>query len=338
MLIIVISTILTAATLLFVVTMPSMHQSINTHLLIAIVYVVVFLDGLARGFFAPAAFSLMASLVPRELYPNSSSWNSSCWQLAAVAGPAAGGLIYGFYGMSVTMGIVLLLMVLSISSLLMLKSKPVNVLEKKESMWSSLGEGIKFVFNTKMMLGAMTLDMFSVFFGGAVALLPVFANDILKVGAEGLGVLRAAPSAGAVITMLIMTRYTPAVRPWRNLIVAVTGFGICTILFGISKNFYLSIVFLFLVGAFDSVSVIIRSTIFQMLTPDHMRGRVSAVNTMFIGSSNEIGAFESGVTAKIMGTTRAVIFGGCMTVLIVAATFAKTKSLLPIRLVGKEFK
>ncbi|MNY09904.1 enterobactin exporter EntS [compost metagenome] len=240
--------------------------------------------------------------------------------------------------MSVTMGIVLLLMVLSISSLLMLKSKPVNVLEKKESMWSSLGEGIKFVFNTKMMLGAMTLDMFSVFFGGAVALLPVFANDILKVGAEGLGVLRAAPSAGAVITMLIMTRYTPAVRPWRNLIVAVTGFGICTILFGISKNFYLSIVFLFLVGAFDSVSVIIRSTIFQMLTPDHMRGRVSAVNTMFIGSSNEIGAFESGVTAKIMGTTRAVIFGGCMTVLIVAATFAKTKSLLPIRLVGKEFK
>lgn len=338
LLIIVISTILTAATLLFIVTLPAMHQSINTHLLIAVIYSVVFIDGLARGFFAPAAFSLMASLVPRELYPNSSSWNSSCWQLAAVAGPAAGGLIYGFYGMSVTMAIVLLLMVLSISSLLMLKSKPVTQTEKKESMWKSLGEGIKFVFNTKMMLGAMALDMFSVFFGGAVALLPVFANDILKVGAEGLGILRAAPSAGAVITMLIMTRYTPAVRPWRNLIVAVAGFGICTILFGISKNFYLSVFFLFLVGAFDSVSVIIRSTIFQMLTPDHMRGRVSAVNTMFIGSSNEIGAFESGVTAKIMGTTRAVIFGGCMTVLIVITTFSKTKSLLPLRLVGKEFK
>lgn len=338
LLIIVISTILTAATLLFVVTLPVMHQSINTHLLIAVIYTVVFIDGLARGFFAPAAFSLMASLVPRELYPNSSSWNSSCWQLAAVAGPAAGGLIYGFYGMSFTMGIVLLLMILSISSLLMLKRKPVTPIEKKESMWKSLGEGIKFVFNTKMMLGAMALDMFSVFFGGAVALLPVFANDILKVGAEGLGVLRAAPSAGAVITMLIMTRYTPAVRPWRNLIVAVAGFGICTILFGISKNFYLSVFFLFLVGAFDSVSVIIRSTIFQMLTPDHMRGRVSAVNTMFIGSSNEIGAFESGVTAKIMGTTRAVIFGGCMTVMIVIATFTKTKSLLPLRLAGKEFK
>ncbi|MFC4758083.1 MFS transporter [Solitalea agri] len=334
----VLFTVLSAASILFLVTLPSMHQSIDDKLLEIIIYLLVFVDGLARGFFAPAAFSLMASLVPKELYPNSSSWNSSCWQLAAVAGPAAGGLIYGFYGISVTMAIVLVLMLSSIGCTLMLNSKPVGLIEKKESIWSSLTEGVRFVFGTKMMLGAMTLDMFSVFFGGAVALLPVFANDILKIGAEGLGILRAAPSAGAVITMLIMTRYTPAVRPWRNLIIAVSGFGLATIMFGLSRNFYLSIFFLFLIGAFDSVSVIVRSTIFQLLTPDHMRGRVSAVNTMFIGSSNEIGAFESGVTAKLMGTTLAVVFGGSMTMIIVLGTFLKTKNLLPLKLVGKEFK
>ncbi|POY35553.1 MFS transporter [Solitalea longa] len=338
LLLFVLFTVLMAATVLLLVTLPSMHKSIDAHILIVVIYSLVFIDGLARGFFAPAAFSLMASLVPKELYPNSSSWNSSSWQLAAVAGPAAGGLIYGFYGITVTMSIVLLLIILSSICILMLSSKPVAQLEKKESIRSSLMEGIRFVFGTKMMLGAMALDMFSVFFGGAVALLPVFANDILKIGAEGLGILRAAPSAGAVITMLIMTRYTPAVRPWRNLIIAVLGFGLSTILFGLSKNFYLSIFFLFLIGAFDSISVIIRSTIFQLLTPDHMRGRVSAVNTMFIGSSNEIGAFESGVTAKLMGSTPiAVVFGGTMTMLIVAGTYLKTRKLWPLKLSGRDF-
>ncbi|UKJ09390.1 MFS transporter [Solitalea lacus] len=338
LLIVVISIIFLAAAVLFILTLPAMHLKINSKSLVFIIYSLVFIDGLARGFFAPAAFSLMASLIPKELYPNSSSWNSSSWQLAAVIGPAAGGLIYGFYGISITMAIVLVFMLLAILGIAMLKPDPAKPVVKKESIWSSLEEGIRFVFSTKMMLGAMALDMFSVFFGGAVALLPVFANDILKVGAEGLGILRAAPSAGAVISMLIMTRFTPAVRPWRNLIIAVVGFGVATILFGLSQSFYLSIFFLFLVGAFDSISVIIRSTIFQMLTPDHMRGRVSAVNTMFIGSSNEIGAFESGVTAKWMGATVSVVFGGSMTLLIVAFAYLKTRSLLPLRLVGKEFK
>ena len=174
--------------------------------------------------------------------------------------------------------------------------------------------------------------MFSVFFGGAVALLPVFAHDILKVGAEGLGLMRAAPAVGAVITMFAMARYSPMGKPWRNLLFAVTGFGLSIIAFGLSKNFYLSLVFLFFEGAFDSVSVIIRSTILQILTPDEMRGRVAAVNSMFIGSSNEIGAFESGVAAKLLGTVPAVLFGGGMTLLIVFITWLKTKRLVPLSL------
>lgn len=196
----------------------------------------------------------------------------------------------------------------------------------KENIFKSLSEGVRFVWGNKMMLSVLSLDLFSVFFGGAVALMPVFANDILKVGSEGLGLLRAAPSLGAVLTMAAMTYYSPMGKPWRNLLFAVTGFGISIICFGLSKNFYLSLIFLFFEGAFDSISVIIRSTILQILTPEEMRGRVSAVNSMFIGSSNEIGSFESGVTARLMGTVPAVVFGGSMTLLIVVFTYLKTKT------------
>lgn len=182
------------------------------------------------------------------------------------------------------------------------------------------------------MLGAMSLDLFSVFFGGAIALLPVFAHDILKVGSEGLGIMRATSSLGAVLTMLAMTRFSPMNRPWRNLLIAVTGFGMSILCFGLSKSFYISLIFLFTEGAFDSISVIIRGTLMQLLTPDEMRGRVSAVNSMFIGSSNEIGAFESGFTAELMGTVPSVIFGGCMTLIVVAVTFLKTRNLIPTKL------
>jgi len=178
----------------------------------------------------------------------------------------------------------------------------------------------------------MSLDLFSVFFGGVVALLPVFAHDILKVGSQGLGIMRAMSSLGAVLTMLAMARFSPMGRPWRNLLIAVTGFGVSIICFGISRSFYLSLFFLFTEGAFDSISVIIRGTVMQLLTPDHMRGRVSAVNSMFIGSSNEIGAFESGTAATLMGTVPSVIFGGSMTLLIVTITYLKTKKLIPLSL------
>jgi hypothetical protein len=183
-----------------------------------------------------------------------------------------------------------------------------------------------------MLIWAMSLDLFSVFFGGAVALLPVFADDILKVGSQGLGIMRAISSLGAVLTMLAMTRFSPMGKPWRNLLIAVTGFGLSIIGFGFSRVFYLSLFFLFTEGAFDSISVIIRGTIMQLLTPDSMRGRVSAVNSMFIGSSNEIGAFESGTAAKLLGTVPSVIFGGSMTLLIVTITYLKTKKLIPLSL------
>lgn len=192
--------------------------------------------------------------------------------------------------------------------------------------------GLHFVFNNKIMFYAMSLDLFSVFFGGAVALLPVFALDILKVGSEGLGIMRMASSLGAALTMIVMARFSPMNRPWRNLLIAVTGFGLSIIGFGLSKTFFLSLLFLFAQGAFDSVSVIIRGTLMQLLVPDDMRGRVSAVSSMFIGSSNEIGDFESGVAARFLGTVPAVLVGGTMTLLIVTFTFFKTQKLIPLSL------
>jgi len=316
---------------MLIVTTKQMHTYVPTSYIVPIMYCMIFGIGIARGFFSPATFSLMAQIVPKKLYPNSSTWNSSSWQMASILGPAAGGLIYGFYGITVTYLVIITFIAIALVCIFFLKPHPPTFIPK-ESIVKSLTEGVQFVFKSKMMLGAMSLDLFSVFFGGAVALLPVFANDILKVGSEGLGFMRAAASGGAVITMLVMTRFSPMNKPWRNLLIAVTGFGTSIICYGLSKNFYLTLVFLFMEGAFDSVSVIIRSTIMQLLTPDEMRGRVSAVNSMFIGSSNEIGAFESGLTAKLMRTVPAVVFGGSMTILIAGITYLKTKGLIKLSL------
>lgn len=316
---------------MLVVTTKQMHRFVPTDYIIPIMYGMIFGVGLARGFFGPATFSLMAQIVPKKIYPNSSTWNSSSWQMASILGPAAGGLIYGFFGITVTYIIIVTFISISILCIFFLKPHPPTFIPK-ENIVTSLTEGVRFVFKSKMMLGAMSLDLFSVFFGGAVALLPVFANDILKVGSEGLGFMRAAASSGAVMTMLAMTRFSPMNKPWRNLLIAVTGFGTSIICYGLSKNFYLTLIFLFAEGAFDSVSVIIRSTIMQLLTPDEMRGRVSAVNSMFIGSSNEIGAFESGLTAKLMRTVPAVVFGGSMTILVAGITYLKTRGLTKLSL------
>lgn len=317
--------------IMLVSTTRQMHTYIPTSYIVPIMYLMVFGIGIARGFFSPTSFSIMAQIVPKKLYPNSSTWNSSSWQLASILGPAVGGLIYGFYGITVTYCVILTFISISLICIFFLKPHPPTYIPK-ESIVKSLTQGVQFVFKNKMMLGAMSLDLFSVFFGGAVALLPVFANDILKVGSEGLGFMRAAASLGAVLSMLVMTRFSPMNRPWRNLLIAVTGFGTSIICYGLSKNFYLTLVLLFAEGAFDSVSVIIRSTIMQLLTPDEMRGRVSAVNSMFIGSSNEIGAFESGLTAKLMRTVPAVVFGGSMTIIVAGITYFKTKNLTRLTL------
>lgn len=339
MLLLIFSGVILTSVVMFVVTLKSMSGVIHTGWIIPIIYIMIFCNGVARAFYGPATFTIYAHSIPKELYPNGSTWSSSSWQVASIIGPAAGGLIYGYAdklipgltGITATFAVIIFFLLVSLLLVALLRKYP-PVFVPKESIWKSLSEGIHFVFSNKMMIGAMSLDLFSVFFGGAVALLPIFANEILKVGAEGLGIMRATSSLGAVLTMLAMTRFSPMGKPWRNLLIAVTGFGLSIICFGLSRSFYLSLSFLFTEGAFDSISVIIRGTIMQLLTPDHMRGRVSAVNQMFIGSSNEIGAFESGTAARLLGTVPSVIFGGSMTMIIVGITYLKTKKLIPLSL------
>ncbi len=325
------SVVLFASLTIFTITLKSMSHLVHAGWVVPIIYVMIFFNGVARAFYGPATFAIYAQSIPKELYPNGSTWSSSSWQIATIMGPAIGGLIFGHFGITPTFVIINILLLVSLTLVYMLRTYP-PVYIPKESIWQSLSAGINFVLKNKMMLGAMSLDLFSVFFGGAIALLPVFAHDILKVGSEGLGIMRATSSLGAVLTMLAMTRFSPMNRPWRNLLIAVTGFGMSILCFGLSKSFYISLIFLFTEGAFDSISVIIRGTLMQLLTPDEMRGRVSAVNSMFIGSSNEIGAFESGFTAELMGTVPSVIFGGCMTLIVVAVTFLKTRNLIPTKL------
>lgn len=319
------------STVMLVVTLPQMHQYISNYLSLIIIYCMIFCIGLARGFYGPTSFSVMTHIIPRELYPNSSTWNSSAYQTASVIGPMVGGLIFAYAGITATFITVVGFITIAFIAILFLKRHQPEYIPK-ESIMDSLKEGINFVWNSRMLLGALSLDLFSVLFGGVVAVLPIFANDILKVGADGFGLMRSIDSIGAVLTMLAMTRFSPMGKPWRNLLIAVTGFGVSIICFGLSHNFYWSLFCLFTLGAFDSISVLIRSTIMQVLTPDKMRGRVSAVNSMFIGSSNEIGAFESGLAAKYMGAIPSVLFGGTMTLIVVCTTWLKTKKLVPMTL------
>jgi MFS family permease len=328
----IIGSMLCCSVVLAVVTTDDMLRLIGQTPVIVIIYVMIFFIGIARGFYSPTAFALMAQIIPKEHYANSSTWNSGSWQTASIMGPAVGGLLYAFSGITACFVVIVTFVALALVCIIFFVKNYPAYFVPKENIFKSLSEGIRFVFKSRMILGALSLDMFSVFFGGAVALMPIFAHDILKVGAEGLGFMRAAPAFGAVITMFILAKYPPMNKPWRNLLLAVAGFGISIICFGLSRNFYLTLLCLFFEGAFDSVSVIIRSTILQILTPEEMRGRVSAVNGIFINSSNEIGAFESGATARLMGTIPSVIFGGSMTILIVIFTYFKTKRLIPLSL------
>ena len=284
------------------------------------IYGFVFLGGLLRAFFGPTIFSLVSLIVPKKVYPNAATWNSSTWQMASILGPAVAGLTINWRGVHWSLCIVFVLVVISFLLGLLISKKPVLNPKIGEPIIQSLKEGVRFVFKTKAILGALSLDMIAVLFGGAVALLPVFAQDILKVGPEGFGVLRAAPAVGAFLTMLT-TAYIPiSRRAGMKLLVAVFGFGISIIVFGLSSVFWISVVALFFSGITDGVSMVIRQTILQLKTPDHMRGRVSSVNSMFVGSSNELGAFESGLTAKLMGTVTAVVFGGTMTLITALTT------------------
>ena len=305
---------------LFFLTSPSVEADWSSKTILYTIYAFVFMGGLLRAFFGPTIFSLVALIVPKKAYPNAATWNSSTWQMASVLGPALAGFTINWIGVHWSLCIVFSLVVLSFILLFGISRKPILNPKIGEPIMQSLKEGVRFVFKTKAILGALSLDMIAVLFGGAVALLPVFAQDILEVGSEGFGVLRAAPAVGAFITMLI-TAYIPISKnAGLKLLAAIFGFGVCIIVFGLSSIFWISVVALFFSGVTDGVSMVIRQTILQLKTPDHMRGRVSSVNSMFVGSSNELGAFESGVTAKLMGTVTAVVFGGTMTLITVITT------------------
>ena len=310
--------------LLIICTSVLLYFSLDTSTVLQIygtipIFIVIGGIGFIRGFLSASFPSFMSQLVPRELYTSTSTWNSTVWHIASVIGPALAGFICAISFIA-AYEVNIVFIIIAVLSFLFIGSKPLPKKEKKESLKQSLSAGIKFVFSHQLILGALSLDLFAVLFGGAVAMLPAYADKVLHVGSVELGFLRSAPALGAVIMALIIAYKPPTRNAGRNLLFSVGAFGVATILFGISTNFYLSLFFLLLTGAFDNVSVVIRQTILQLSTPDEMRGRVSAVNSIFIGSSNEIGAFESGVAARGMGLKASVVFGGIMTILIVAAT------------------
>ncbi len=293
---------------------------------VAPIYSVIFVSGIARGFITPALFAYMPQLVPRPLYSNAVTWNSTLWQTANIGGPALGGFIYGFLGITAAYTADVALMTAGLVLALGVTRKPLPDKTNEQGVVEKIRTGLRFVFENPIILGAISLDLFAVLFGGAVALLPIFANEILKVGQEGLGVLRAAPSVGALVMAFYIAHHPIKNYAGKILLFCVGGFGVSMILFALSTSFWLSLVLLMMSGMFDCISVIIRSTLLQTLTPENMKGRVSAVNHIFIGSSNEIGMFESGVAAKLLGVVPSVIFGGCMTILVVTITgwFAKS--------------
>ena len=301
------------------------------------VYAVIFGLGTIRGFYNPSATSLKPFLIPREIYANGATWTTIGWQSGVIIGPMLGGFMLAFLGRETSL--------ISVAVLLSLCFLLVNLLSKRtfpkietERVLQSLGEGFRFIAKTKIVLWAISLDLVSVLFGGVIALLPIFAEDILKIGPEGLGYLRATPSIGALITMIALTRFPPTRHAWRNMLLAVAGFGLFTLLFAYSNYLWLSLFALAMTGACDSISVVIRQTILQIYPPENMRGRVAAVNGMFVSSSNELGAFESGLAAKYLGPVIATVFGGSMTLLVVALSWAKTKDLFGVDITQAEQK
>ncbi len=287
---------------------------------LGIVYTIIGLTGLVRGFLGPAQSSFAAQTIPPELFVNASTWNTTSWHLANIGGPAIGGLLYALSG-NANLAYITILVLISFALVFISQTKNYPVIQKEkvvgENFIHKIREGLHFVFSRQLILGSLALDMFAVLFGGAVAMLPAYAKDILFVGPEGLGFMRTAPALGALLMSGILAYYPLKRNAGQLLLFAVSGFGICTILFGLSHSTWLSILMLAGTGFFDNISMVVRGTIVQKYTPNAMRGRVSAVNALFVGSSNELGAFESGVAANYMGLIPSVVFGGVMTIVVV---------------------
>jgi MFS family permease len=292
------------------------------------------LVGTARGFYSPAIQSLRPNLVPKEAFANASTWHTSVWQAGVILGPTMGGFLYAWWGLSATLLLVIAFVGIDILLLSLIKTNPSTNLKKEDniSIFTSFKEGFSFVYDNKILFYSISLDLVSVFFGGVIAILPIFAADVLHIGAEGLGILRASPSVGSLIALVLQAFYPPTKKAWRNMLIAIAGFGVFTLVFALSENLWLSCFALFLTGAFDAVSMVVRRTIVDVMTPENLRGRVNAVNGIFVSSSNELGAFESGVAAKLFGTVPSVLIGASCTLATVAVVWFKSKSLLDVDL------
>lgn len=312
---------------LLVVTSPWMQEHTSKKISEWCIYGLVFITGGVRAYSGAAFNSFLAQLVPAESLVKAVSVNSMVWLIAAVAGPAVAGVLMGYT--NITIAFIPVCVMIAVAFLLFqkIKPKPVSWKPGNSKTWDSVKEGLRFVLKQKALLGAMSLDMFAVLFGGAVALLPAFANDILHIGPQGLGWLVAATYLGNFVAIAWITSHPLKKQQGKILLYVVAGFGLCILIFAVSENFWLSFAALFASGLFDGVSVIIRGTVVQLFVPDEMRGRVSSVNSIFINSSNELGQFESGVAATAMGTVPSVIFGGCMTLLVVIVTWFKAPGL-----------
>jgi MFS family permease len=282
-----------------------------------ILYGITIVLGILRAFISAAVPPFLSQIVERHEITKAITWSSSTWYVGAIAGPALGAFIYGTSGASSSYLINIILFFVAVGFIFLVKARAQGKPEKKEPILSSIKEGAKFVFKNKIILGAISLDMFAVLFGDAIALLPVFSDRILNLDPKFYGYLRMAPALGALITSLVLAKYAPLHKTGNILILCMTCFGVLNILMGLSTTFLWTFVTLFFCGVFDNFSVVIRNAITQLMTPDHMRGRVSAINSIFIGSSNEIGAYECGLAARVLGLVPAIIFGGSMTIIVI---------------------
>lgn len=310
-----------------VLTYPAVLSHFSSKTLPWLFYAIIFCTGVIRAFAGPTTHALIAQLVPRDILHLAANISSSTWLIASIVGHASAGFFIAWFGVYQTYIIILIYVLVSAVFLMRVPRKPILAKSMDVSAWQSVREGLRFVYQNKIMLGALSLDLFAVLFGGVVALVPEFADRILRVGPIGFGWLNAAIDIGSIITIVLMTLRPMRSKQGKRLFYAVGGFGLCIILFGLSDIYWISFMALLMAGMFDGVSVVIRGTILQLTTPDHMRGRVSSVNSLFINSSNELGQFESGFAARAFGTVPSVIFGGCVTMLVVVVTWLRAPTL-----------
>jgi len=324
----------TILNLLCMLTLMYIARNPEDYGLVAI-YSVVAVIGFAVGFFRPASSAFEQQVIPIHQAARGASLTGSMWLTGGILGGPLAGFSIDLLGIPATYGLIALLMAIAFLCFVFIPARPVPPPEEGETLWQSLRAGVRFVWHSQPLVGSMALDLFAVLFGGAMALLPIFATDILDVGARGLGFLRTAPSIGALLVMAMATRRAPTNHAGRNLLWCVGGFGVSMIVFGLSRSFVLSLVALFFAGVFDGVSMIIREVILRVLSPEAMRGRIASVSWLFIGASNELGAFESGVVARLLGTAPSVIAGGSVTLVVVTVVAATLPELRRLRLPDK---